>query len=301
MPAKSNRESRGAQYNTRKGTRRIPITIKWLRWSGIQRGDKATIVMTGDVRVGELGYFSIWGYQQAYKQLRFVFEQDDHCRLSHPSTCTPGGICLRERRGIDGFAHHCTNDHDGIAYGRVCAVERDGRPVETKLDLRPYDEREGPATTRLDMHAPSQEMRSEQTPSVVAPSRSVEILKINAFARFGLIYGDRLTYEETPAEELQPGELTCFVVEGTKYLARFVSLDEDTLIVANTEGEEYEYGHEELSKVKRLVSYTRTVLLRPDPATVAAPTDGPARIIDLNVYRQAHPQRIRNLLFAEKE
>jgi hypothetical protein len=48
-----------------------------------------------------------------------------------------------------------------------------------------------------------------------------------------------------------------------------------------------------------------TTLKRPkrrlNPATEAAPTDSPAQVIDLNVYRQAHPQRIRNLLFAEKQ
>jgi hypothetical protein len=262
--------------------------------------------MTGDVRVGELGYFSIRHYGQAYKQLRFVFEQDDLCRRSHPSTCTTGGICLRERRGIEGFAHECTGSHDGLAYGRVCAVERDGRPVETKLTLRPHDEREGPATARLDMDAPPEvareEVRSEQPPSTSASGkRSTHTLQADIFARFGLVKADVLTYEETPTEELRPGDLTVFTVEGTTYIARFVSLDEDTFVTADGRGDEYEYSPEELSAVRRVVSYTRTVLLRPDPATAAAPTDSPARVIDLNVYRQAHPQRIRNLLFVEKE
>jgi hypothetical protein len=296
----------GAQHNTRKGTRRIPVTIKWLRWSGILRGDKATVAMNGDVRVGELGYFSIWHYGQAYKQLRFVYEQDDRCRRSHPSTYTPGGICLRERRGIDGRFHECTGNHDGLAYGRVCAVERDGQPVETKLDLRPYDEREGPATTRLNENASPQiareEVRSERTPPVIAPRRlATQMLKTNLFAGFGLIEGDELIYEETPTEELLPGELVWFISKGSQYLARFVSLDEDALTVATSSGEEYESNPADVSSVKHVVSYTRTVLLRSDPTNDAAPTDSPAQVIDLNVYRQAHPQRIRNLLFAEKQ
>jgi hypothetical protein len=261
--------------------------------------------MTGDVRVGELGYFSIRHYGQAYKQLRFVYEQDEDCQKFAPSTCEPGGICLRERRGIDGFAHGCMGAHDGLAYGRVCAVERDGRPAETKLTLRPYDEREGPATTRLDVDAPPEvareEVRSEQTPSVNASGkRSTHTLQADIFARFGLVKGDVLTYEETPAEELRPSDLAVFTVEGTTYIARFVSLDEDAFLIADGKGDEYGYGPEELSAVRRVVSYTRTVLLRPDPATDAAPGDSPAQVIDLNVYRQAHPQRIRNLLFAEK-
>jgi len=298
MSAKSNAAADKRQAKSRKPTRRIPVTIKWLRWSGILRGDKATVVMTGDVRVGELGYFSIRGHSQAYKQLRFVYGQDDRCRRAHPSTYTPDGICLRERRGVDGRFYECTGDHDALAYGRVCAVERDGQPVETKLDLRPYDEREGPATTRLDVDAPPdterKEVRSERT-------RTTEMLTTNIFASFGLVHGDGLTYEETPAEELQPGDLIGFMSKGTKYLARFVSLDEYAFTVANPEGEEGEYDREEVSAVKRLVSYTRTVLLRRDPATNAAPADSPAPVIDLNIYRQAHPPRIRNLLFAEKQ
>lgn len=36
-----------------------------------------------------------------------------------------------------------------IPLGRVVGVERDGRPVETALPIRPYDEREKPTPARL--------------------------------------------------------------------------------------------------------------------------------------------------------
>ena len=155
MPAKSNAAADKRQEKSRKPTRRIPVTIKWLRWSGIQRGDKATVVMNGDVRVGELGYFSIRSYGQAYKQLRFVFEQDDRCRLSHPSACTPGGICLRERRGIDGYSHECTGDHDGLAYGRDRAPDRAEQRCRTcglGQSTRPDDDSPLRVRARLPLH-----------------------------------------------------------------------------------------------------------------------------------------------------
>jgi hypothetical protein len=125
----------------------VAFTVKGFKRYGIERGDKATIAMTGEVLPGELGYFSIRHYGQAYKQFRFLTEQDEDCRNFAPSTCSPGGVCLRYR------PTGCAGTHDGLAYGRVCAVGRDGRPVETTFSLRPYDEREGPATTRLDTDA----------------------------------------------------------------------------------------------------------------------------------------------------
>lgn len=229
MSAKINRTTRGAQYKTRKPTRRVPVTIKWLEGFGIERGDKAIVAMTGDVQVGELGYFSIIHHGQAYKQFRFVVEQDAYCHASQPSTYTPGGICLRERRGSLGKLTGCIGSHDGLAYGRVCAVERDGRPVETTLELRPYDEREGPATTRLDVDAEAEEFIEKQEQPAPQPQQAegeasrAKLLK--DLPTWGLNHVTRLwcsrpfgvlkhTREKLAAYNIRAGDVIHFTLDG---------------------------------------------------------------------------------------
>jgi hypothetical protein len=129
------------------------------------------------------------------------------------------------------------------------------------------------------------------------PETYTQTLADNIFAGHGLLKGDVLTFE---VADPRPGEVCRYSNPLTGYIGRFVAVKSETLHLLNTEGEECKINMIAGWRLARLVSYTRTVLLRPDPATDATPGDGPAPVIDLNVYRQAHPPRIRNLLFAEK-
>lgn len=152
MPAKSNRKGKERQAKRYKVLRRVRVPVDRFQEFGVRLGDTAIIAMTGDVRPGELGYFSVDGGGHTYKQFKFLCEQDEKCK--EWSTCAPGGVCLRT------FKNNCWGTHEGAAYGRAVAVLRDGREVETTLNLRPYDEREGPATTRLEFRPPG----GEETP-----------------------------------------------------------------------------------------------------------------------------------------
>jgi hypothetical protein len=125
------------------------------------------------------------------------------------------------------------------------------------------------------------------------------------FVSFGLTTGSIIESVET--HDILPGELITFRVKGThesdddRYIARFVSLTSESLTYAwPNDGPQ----SEDLANVEDLARVTRykreVVLRRPDPATEAAPVDSPAQVIDLMCYRQAPPQRIRSLLFAEK-
>ncbi|MGI9069123.1 MAG: hypothetical protein ACR2HX_22315 [Pyrinomonadaceae bacterium] len=131
-----------------KVTRRVRVSIKWLEPFGIQRGDTAIIAMTGDVQVGELGYFSIYHSQQNYNQFAFVCEPDSTCfdgYFDRPKEVD--SVCLRER-GIE----KCHGHHHAEPYGRVVAIERKRQTVESLLTFRPLDGREQATTSiRRDM------------------------------------------------------------------------------------------------------------------------------------------------------
>jgi len=132
-----------------KALRRIRIGGDWLEEYGIERDDRALIAMTGDVRHGELGYFKvkhIWGN---HNTLAFAYECDETCLQWE----TLGrGICLRIRLDRCNANHSEASRHDGgaEAFGRIVAVERRRKPVETTLNIRPYDEREGGPTTSFE-------------------------------------------------------------------------------------------------------------------------------------------------------
>jgi hypothetical protein len=160
---------------TKKVTRRIPVGVVAFESYGIERGDRAIIAMTGDVRVGELGYFETGHYYggapgvprnlHTHRWFAFLCDQDATC-LGH---IEPGGhICLRSRldrcEGEHGAEPYEARDPDDGApypggvlvktYGRVVAVERDGVSVDTLLALRGLDEREQ-ATTALEPTRPA--------------------------------------------------------------------------------------------------------------------------------------------------
>lgn len=311
-----------------KGVNRVKVNGNWLEEHGVEFGDRMLIAMNGDIRPGELGYFEVHkvydrgeGTHLSHRSLYFLFELNETCRKDYPQE----GVCLRT------FAERCNGRHVGseeeptlddrnkhgilnyaLPFGRVVGVERDRRGVETALRVRPYDEREA-TTTRIDWnpcgrsrmkrHAAAglKPQTEEEGARARAPkAATINTLKENIFAGFGLLKGDVLKFETTDETEIRPDELFKYKTAGGVFLTRFVALDGDTLRASNPKGEECEIDVTEATEFARLVSYTRTVLLRPDPATAAAPTDSPAQVIDLNVYRQAHPQRIRNLLFAEK-
>jgi hypothetical protein len=125
---------------SKKPTRRIRISVKRFEKYGILRGDTAIVIMNGDVRIGELGYFAIpcgLPFKPShYDHFTFVCEQDSTC-TRFIEELEAGGICLRHDD-----IKECNGHHDGRAYGRVCAIERKRRPVEHSLKLRPFDERE---------------------------------------------------------------------------------------------------------------------------------------------------------------
>ncbi|HEY0003766.1 MAG TPA: hypothetical protein VGB17_03060, partial [Pyrinomonadaceae bacterium] len=109
---------------------------------GILRGDTAIVVMNGDVRIGELGYFGItctYNHKPAsYLMLAFVCEQDETCFDGdyNGSPRSTESLCLRSDN-----VKKCQGLHNAQAYGRVCAVERNHQPVEPSLTFRPFDER----------------------------------------------------------------------------------------------------------------------------------------------------------------
>jgi hypothetical protein len=134
MPNKKAGEPRVRSPQSKQNTRRVRFGLKTFTQYGINFGDTAIVAMnTDEVRMGELGYFSIKApYGQGnFNQFAFLCESDEACNAWTPKT----GICLRAVK------HSCLGRHEGEPYGRVCAVERDRKPVETTLELRPYDER----------------------------------------------------------------------------------------------------------------------------------------------------------------
>lgn len=152
-------------------TRRVQVGVVVFEDYGIQRGDVATLAMTGDVQVGELGYFETGHYRggargttrslYAHRWFAFLCEQDANCVKS---ILRGSGICLRRERD------RCEQEHGGgefdesptwqtdtyhpggvlvETFGRVIGVERHGVAVDTSLAFRALDEREQ-ATTRFD-------------------------------------------------------------------------------------------------------------------------------------------------------
>lgn len=126
-------------------------------------GDRLLVAMTGEVKPGELGYFEYHhcydsGADYRHRSFFFVAERGRTCRES----AAKAGVCLRT------FVDNCDGRHVGsedepvrgslqtivwwdsaTPYGRVVGAERDRRPLETTLPVRPYDEREGGPKTFL--------------------------------------------------------------------------------------------------------------------------------------------------------
>jgi hypothetical protein len=124
-----------------KGTRRIRVSVKRFEEYGIERVDIATVVMNGDLRIGELGYFAVHHQDQfgekIYKMFAFVCEQDATCKDGYYNgKREPDSVCLRCNR-----IERCEGSHNATPYGRVCAIERDGQAVEHTLTLRAFDGR----------------------------------------------------------------------------------------------------------------------------------------------------------------
>jgi hypothetical protein len=121
------------------------------------------------------------------------------------------------------------------------------------------------------------------------------------FEAWGILAGDVLTLEYT--DDARFGELVGYELrddKGNGYLSRVISLTDDALTVLEIHGETNRHDRSQLVYLARPVSYTRTVRLRPDPATDATPEDSPARVIDLAAFRQSRPQRAPKPLFAER-
>lgn len=129
---------------SKKPTRRVPVTVKRFEKYGILRGDTAIVVMNGDVRVGEFGYFAVVYKPHpdraayTYNHFAFVCEQDSTCVDSHYNgkPRTSESLCLRSDD-----VKKCQGHHNASAHGRVCAIERKCQPVEHTLKLRPFDGR----------------------------------------------------------------------------------------------------------------------------------------------------------------
>jgi hypothetical protein len=150
-----------------KGVRRIKLNGHWLEEYGVEFGDRLLVAMTGDVKPGELGYFEVHqeyrhgeGPHYCCRSFYFLAERDETCRqdewIPQAGVCLRGanyrGRCAglhvgsREEPVLDD-AHRFGILHSAHVFGRVVGVERDGRPVETKLPIRPYDGREAVTTT----------------------------------------------------------------------------------------------------------------------------------------------------------
>jgi len=153
-----------------KAIRRFRLNGNWLEDWGAEMGDRLLVAMTGDVKPGEVGYVRItnhwkWG-SDYYDAFHFVCEVDETCiEWARPK----GNVCLRN------YGKRCMGNHAGegtdrevYAFGRICGVERDRRPLETTLGLRPYDEREGGPTTRVDGPAPRATSAEAEKPKVDA-------------------------------------------------------------------------------------------------------------------------------------
>jgi hypothetical protein len=141
-----------------KAIRRFRHNGRWLEEWGVEMGDRLLVAMTGDVKTGELAYVRITTHSTHQGRTTSRYYDAFHFVCAVDETCLEwarawGNICLRN------YGKRCMGRHDGersyssfstrtevFAYGRVCAVERDRRPVETTLGLRPYDEREGVTT-----------------------------------------------------------------------------------------------------------------------------------------------------------
>ena len=123
-------------------------------------------------------------------------------------------------------------------------------------------------------------------------------IKNSIFAFLGILRGDVLTFEET--RDIRRGKIVRYYNTKAAYIARFVEFADGGFVVADADGEDADEDFEEFPNICRLIAVTRAVP-RPDPATDAAPTDNPAPVIDLLVWRQAHPRKVRRLLFAEKK
>jgi hypothetical protein len=156
-------------------TRRVHVGVVAFEDYGIQRGDIATVAMTGDVRVGELGLFETGDYRggapgvprtlYTWRWLAILCEQDESC---FSDVAKDGGICLRGgswgcRGEHGGNEYESDRERDGFnkehgnvlvqTYGRVIAVERNGEPVKTTLHIRELDEREQATTAfRVDSY-----------------------------------------------------------------------------------------------------------------------------------------------------
>lgn len=151
-----------------KALRRVRIGGDWLEEYGIERDDRALIAMTGDVRHGELAYFKIKHRYGSHNTLAFAYECDETC---HERDGLGRGLCLRT------WLDRCTAHHSergaysggAEAFGRIVAVERNRKPVETTLNLRPYDEREGGPTTYFQNDkCPAEQFISAPPPEIAA-------------------------------------------------------------------------------------------------------------------------------------
>jgi hypothetical protein len=157
-----------------KAIRRFKLNGNWLEDWGAEMGDRLLVAMTGDVKPGEVGYVRItqfWGdggerWSEYYNTFCFVCEVDETCM---EWAGAKGNTCLRN------YGKRCMGRHAGegtntevYAFGRVCGVERDRRPLETTLELRPYDEREGGPTTRIDGPVPRATSAEAEKPKVDA-------------------------------------------------------------------------------------------------------------------------------------
>lgn len=158
---------RAAATKRIKGVRRLRAG-NWLERYGIESGDKILVAMNGDIRPGELGYFEVHkvyghgtGTHLCGSRLSFLFERDGDCRQegyypqdgvclrTHAETCDGLHVGSREEPTAAAEDFNFGIEHSAVPLGRVVVVERDGQPIETSLNIRPYDEREEPTPTQF--------------------------------------------------------------------------------------------------------------------------------------------------------
>jgi hypothetical protein len=209
-----------------KATRRIRVGIRWLEPYGIERGDRAIVVMNGDVRLGELGYFCISHSQQGYNQFAFVCEQDSTCHDNYYAKKREiDSVCLRES-----LTGKCRGFHHATTYGRVCAVERGTQTVEANFSLRPYDEvADAGEITSLN------NARSQKT----APTEKQEATK----------------KQEVSVDDLHPGDLVAvhqYLSKEPLWTGYFKEADETNVYVQEASGKTYWFPRHPIFQLYRL-------------------------------------------------
>ncbi|HYY97591.1 MAG TPA: hypothetical protein VE642_03320, partial [Pyrinomonadaceae bacterium] len=230
--------------------------------------------MTGDVRPGELGYFKVLKQYDSgavgdhHSALFFLTKRDKACERHGEAA---EGVCLRT------FADRCGGYHVGeegqgvthspcptvtyttsaVFYGRVVGVERDRRPVETTLQIRPYDEREQTAAaTDWNPRGKGRGKKKQEAPARTMRPRGgaplyVLIVKDDLLHNVGLVDGESVPVLAAPdLKEGDAGAIEKLGCEGV-WAGRVVAVDADSITLRDEEGD-HTFARAEIASVGRL-------------------------------------------------